>query len=259
MMRGIYWLPTMEDMITAWEHDCIALALFHGYNVIVDATNLNPKSVEAIKNLGNVKNGNVEIEFKVFDTPLDVCIQRDLIREDGVGEKVIRGMSERYNFPPKKVFVPMKQNENLQRAIICDLDGCLALHNGRGPFEYEKCDTDLPNFPVLNILDSYSPDGDVKIIFVSGREDSCKDKTVLWLENLQRECDGHGAFDLGEYELHMRKTGDYRKDTVIKQEIFDTYIKDKYKVDFCIDDRSCVVDLWRSMGLTCLQVAESFD
>ena len=102
MMRGVYWLPTMEDMITAWEHDCIALALFHGYNVIVDATNLNPKSVEAIKNLGNVKNGNVEIEFRIFDTPLDVCIFRDQCREDYVGDKVIREMSEKYNFPPKK-------------------------------------------------------------------------------------------------------------------------------------------------------------
>lgn len=33
-------------------------------------------------------------------------------------------------------------------------------------------------------------------------------------------------------------------------------IKDKYDVLFAIDDRSSVVDMWRDLGLVCLQCAE---
>ena len=58
------------------------------------------------------------------------------------------------------------------------------------------------------------------------------------------------------YELHMRKTGDSRKDCIVKKEIFDAEIKDKYYIEFILDDRDQVVKMWRSMGLTCLQVAD---
>ena len=54
----------------------------------------------------------------------------------------------------------------------------------------------------------------------------------------------------------MRKTGDNRKDCVVKREIFDAEIKDKYYIKFILDDRNQVVDMWRKMGLTCLQVAD---
>ncbi len=55
--------------------------------------------------------------------------------------------------------------------------------------------------------------------------------------------------------LFMRKSGAYRKDFIVKKEIFSEQIKDKYFIRFCIDDRNQVVDMWRKdMGLTCLQV-----
>ena len=34
------------------------------------------------------------------------------------------------------------------------------------------------------------------------------------------------------------------------------FIKDKYRVLFVLDDRNQVVDMWRDIGLTCLQVAD---
>jgi hypothetical protein len=52
----------------------------------------------------------------------------------------------------------------------------------------------------------------------------------------------------------MRKSGDYRKDYEVKKEIYETYIKDKFNVLCVLDDRQSVVDMWRSLGLTCLQV-----
>jgi len=54
----------------------------------------------------------------------------------------------------------------------------------------------------------------------------------------------------------MRPAGDIRKDVLIKQEIYEREIKDKYNVLFVLDDRQSVVDGWRSLGLTVFQVAE---
>jgi len=48
-------------------------------------------------------------------------------------------------------------------------------------------------------------------------------------------------------ELHMRKTDDVRKDSVVKKELYDEFIKDKYNVRFVIDDRPQVVRMRREL------------
>ena len=52
----------------------------------------------------------------------------------------------------------------------------------------------------------------------------------------------------------MRQNKDYRKDSIIKKERYDT-IKDTHDVLWVIDDRQQVVDMWRDLGLTVFQVA----
>ena len=52
----------------------------------------------------------------------------------------------------------------------------------------------------------------------------------------------------------MRKEGDFRRDSIVKQEIYEQHIKDKYVVEFVLDDRDLVVSKWRELGLKCLQV-----
>ena len=55
----------------------------------------------------------------------------------------------------------------------------------------------------------------------------------------------------------MRETADFRSDSIIKHEIYQLCIKGKYDVQFVLDDRQKVVDMWRNaIGLTTLQVAE---
>ena len=56
--------------------------------------------------------------------------------------------------------------------------------------------------------------------------------------------------------LHMRRAGDARKDSVVKRELFDAHVRDRYNVRRVYDDRNQVVDMWRSLGLACLAVAE---
>ncbi len=230
-----------------------------GKNVIIDDTNFHPKHEERIRELvsgynegmyGNepLINNKVQVEVKFFDVSPEECIERDLKRPNSVGAKVIWNMYNEYLKPEPEVIEPMKQDQSLPHAIICDLDGCLCIHQNRSPFEYDKCDTDLVNNTVLEIvLDSFKKKREV--IFLSGREDSCREKTIQWL---QKNVDIIYGTLLPN--LYMRKTGDNRKDCIIKKEIFDEYIKGKYYIDFALDDRNQIVKLWRSMGLTCLQV-----
>jgi histidinol phosphatase-like enzyme len=136
------------------------------------------------------------------------------------------------------------QNPNLPKAIICDLDGTLCLMNGRNPFNASNCDEDLLNEPVANLLKNYHQLG-YKILLVSGREDRFKDPTLRFLEK-------HNiTFDA----LYMRKSKDQRKDSLIKTEIYNDFIKTKYFVEFVLDDRNQVVDMWRKeLKLPCFQV-----
>lgn len=85
-----------------------------------------------------------------------------------------------------------------------------------------------------------------RILIVTGREDTFMKETKSWLQYYHIPCDG----------LIMRKAKDYRPDHIIKRELYEQEIKPYYDVLFVIDDRKSVVDMWRSLGLTCLQCAE---
>jgi hypothetical protein len=52
----------------------------------------------------------------------------------------------------------------------------------------------------------------------------------------------------------MRASDDNRADDVVKNEIFERDVAPFYNVQFTVDDRQRVVDMWRAKGLTCLQV-----
>lgn len=246
-MRGIYLINDQEKMITDWEMNCIICGLNAGLNVVVDATNLNPKTLKRIEDLAAGKS-SIEIEKKLFNTPLEECIARDLKRgEYSVGEAVIKDFYYKYMVDKVETAVPsyIIQDPKLAHAIICDLDGTMCIHNGRGPFEYGKCDTDLLNEAVATVVRSYCQHNpSAKVIYMSGREDFCREKSQDWLIK-------HNLF---QGFLYMRPTGDHRKDVVIKKELFDQHIKGVYFVDFCLDDRDQVVKLWRDLGLSCLQV-----
>lgn len=137
-----------------------------------------------------------------------------------------------------------KQNEDLPKAIICDLDGTLALINNRSPFDASKCERDLPNIPILNLVNNYKSLG-YKIILLSGRDGTYEFQTKSWLQTNEVLYDA----------LWMRKPKDYRKDSIIKEEIFIEKIEDNYYIEFVLDDRNQVVDLWRKkLKLPCLQV-----
>lgn len=135
-----------------------------------------------------------------------------------------------------------------EKAIICDIDGTLAFRGDRHQFDYSRVGEDTLNEPVANLLKMYFKAG-VKLVFVSGRDDSCINQTRSWI---MLNVDIPNFF-----ELMMRKTGDFRKDSVVKKEIYENEIREKYNVIFVLDDRNQVVEMWRKeLGLTVFQVAE---
>lgn len=223
----------------------IVKALEEGKSIVIDDTNLSDTNFRRVSQLVqeyNIKwNEKVEVEVMEVNTDVAVCIERDALREKPVGEKVIKNMHRQF-FKDSPEYCT--QNPDLPKAIICDLDGTLALMNGRNPFDASKCDQDEINTPVANVLRNYKKLG-YEILLVSGREDRYKDPTLRFLEKHEIEYDA----------LIMRKTKDSRKDSVIKTEIYNESIKDKYFVEFVLDDRNQVVDTWRNdLKLPCFQV-----
>ena len=228
----------------------ITQALEAGKHVVVDDTNLAVKHEARIrdlaKNYATASGHEIQVQVKFFDVPLEECIKRDLSRPNSVGEKAIRKMYKQFlqeGGDDRKV-VYMEQDKDLPKALICDLDGTLALMNGRNPFDASTCDEDLLNEPVYNVVKNHASLG-YKVILLTGRHDTHKPQTLKWLE--QHEV----PYDM----LVMRKAKDMRKDSIVKKEFFDNEIRGKFYVDFVLDDRNQVVDMWRKeLGLACLQV-----
>ncbi|MDX6187886.1 AAA family ATPase [Flavobacterium sp. Fl-318] len=223
----------------------ITKSLEEGKSLVIDDTNLSETNLRRVSQLVEVYNAKfnekVLVEVIEVNTDVEVCIERDALRAKPVGEKVIRKMHRQFFKDSPEYCV---QNSELPKAIICDLDGTLALMNGRNPFDASKCDEDELNNPVANVLRNYKKLG-YKILLVSGREDEYREPTLRFL----------AKHEIGYDALIMRKTKDYRKDSIIKTEIYNEFIKDNYFVEFVLDDRNQVVDTWRNdLKLPCFQV-----
>jgi predicted kinase len=236
MLDNSYFSKGNEKFVLNIQDQIIKAALEEGKHVIVDNTHLAPKHEARIRELIKGLAVLEIVDFRHVD--LETCIKRDLSRFNSVGEKVIRDMYNQFIAPPRSP--KPAHNPDLPDAIICDLDGTLALIGDRSPYDGASCEKDSVNEPVRSILQKSGN----AIVFVSGREDKSKPQTLAWLEK-------HGiSFEA----LHMRKSGDMRKDSIVKQEIYEEFILDKYNVAFVLDDRDQVVKVWRDLGLTCLQV-----
>lgn len=224
-----------EKFILQIRDSIILQSLEKGKHVIVDDTNLSVKHENRIREL--IK-GKAEVNIMDFtNVSLEDCIKNDLKRSKSVGEAVIKKMYNQFlkSKPEIIEYIPL-----LPEIIICDLDGTLCHLNGRNPYDASTCENDILNPVVASIIK------DQNVILVSGREDKYRQATIKFLEN----------HDIHYIDLYMRDTDDFRNDAIIKKEIYEKYIKGKFNVKFVLDDRNRVVELWRSLGLTCLQVAD---
>lgn len=234
------WSRENEEFVLNLRDDLITLAIVKHHSVIVDDTNFAPKHEEKLRAVA--KRWKVQFEVKDFtDVTPEVCIERDLKRPNSVGSKVIMKMYNQYLKPQPAT---VKYNPKLSDAIICDLDGTLAFCNGANWYDRDFT-KDGVNEPIKEIVNNFAEKG-YFIILVSGRKGEYENQTIKWIDKNSIACNF----------LLMRKIGDIRKDSIVKEEIYKKHIKGKYNIKFVLDDRNQVVDLWRNLGLTCLQVAE---
>lgn len=250
--RGDYWVPEQEDYISDLEEFSIRQAIKRGYNVIIDATNLNPKTLDKWDKIAQETNSIIKIQE--FYVPFKVALERDKNRERSVGEKVLRRFYKQYypeqyaqetaEFDSRYI---REQDKNLPKCVIVDLDGTCALHQGRNAFDYEKLLTDKPNQPLVDLIETLDKT-DIQIIFFSGREgtEQCYSDTLKWIrENVILN---------HSYSLYMRSEKDYRSDEIIKEELYNQHIEGKYYCVAVFDDRDRVIKKWREMGLLACQV-----
>lgn len=150
----------------------------------------------------------------------------------------------------------------MKNFIIFDIDGTLAdisqrLHFIEGEKKdwkafYSAMDKDqmIPEMVGLlnTMLNTWQAGSCDEIVFVTGRPEEYREKTIKWLSNIAH------IENINE-RLFMRKTGDLRKDYVIKREIVDELSK-RGPIKMAFEDRTQVVKMYREKGIRCLQVAD---
>ena len=251
-------IPFYEERISKMVEASVLTLLKSDTNVIIDATNT---SLRTIQDMIHTYTEYADISFKVFDLPVNELVKRCDKRYEETGKFISKSVVERnvanlkhtlekFDFAPipRKVQVATTsyatQDKNLPKAVICDLDGTLSLLNGRDPYNAATCDNDLLNEPVAAALKMAKRRG-YQVILLSGREDKFREPTMRFLDKHQI------GYDL----LLMRTSNDFRKDNIIKRELFEGEIQGKYFVEFLLDDRNQVVDMWRKdLHLPCFQV-----
>jgi predicted kinase len=249
-----------EPRILATRDAAILGLLAKGLNVICDDTNLPQRTARDLARLAK----RAAADFYVYDhthVPLETCLERNAARTDkpAVPEAAIRDMHARYiagrAFPlplaedpadATEEGIPYKPRPGTPRAVLVDIDGTVALKGARSPFDETRVHEDRPNLPVIEIVRQERAAGQ-RVIFMSGRTDACRDATEEWLRT---------HVGVPWEALHMRPAGDTRKDSVVKRELFDTHVRERYDIRRVYDDRDQVVAMWRTLGLTCLAVAE---
>jgi len=238
MLNNYKFANDIESLITDTRDHMTELALAGGKDVIWSDTNLNPKNRKRAVEIAQKFKGTKVVIKDMTDVPLEVCIERNSKRPNPVPEKVIRQMH--------KTYVRVKtQPSSLTPAIICDLDGTLALCDGiRSPYAFKLCYQDEVNEPILEILNTYWP-AFARIIFITGRQEECREETVAWLKD---KCN----IDFG-YDLYMSPNGEKRSSPIVKTEIYENNVKGKFNVLFVLEDRKKNVAEWRRLGITCLQ------
>jgi len=141
--------------------------------------------------------------------------------------------------------------------IICDIDGVLADHRHRLHFILDQDHKDYNQFYAAMVDDTEYPDMVEfvrglrlahHILFITGRPDKYLDATARWLND-------RSLFSSYAHQtVLMRKSGDWRKAPIIKQELFESLRIPSSEVLFAIDDDPEVLEMWAKLGIHTLHV-----
>jgi predicted kinase len=279
-----YKLPNIkenETLVTHTQNTLTKQILAQGYDVLIDNTHLDYRYIQELYD------DYLKCEFthkvfgydftsnKVEDGLLTRLYAVDSTRSKPVGRKVLdkqfsqfTKLMEKHHHELQPDFVrpPLDYfsfkdviDSSKYPVVICDLDGTIADNSHRPSygFDVKLIRKDAPIQPVIDIINdhyisSYREEykSNSSVIFVSGRTDDYYGETFNWLVE-------HTKIQPKDITLYMRKSGDFRKDTVVKREIFFNEIQPHHSVWFAIDDRPSIVNMWYNLGIFCLNVNQS--
>jgi tRNA uridine 5-carbamoylmethylation protein Kti12 len=242
MINNSFYSKNEKDVLQ-WRDNMVMAWLANGYNVIVDDTNFAPHHEINLRDLA--KRFDAEFEVKFFDVPIQVCHERNAKRQKPVPAKVINEMYCKYvKKAPKYQWTEYVAYDERDNAIIVDIDGTLAHMEGRSPYDYSRVLQDKPDECIINLVNMIDSVPGWHVIIMSGRPESCRTETIQWLSH----------YSSPVTELHMRPVEMLNEhDEVVKEWLYNTRIKQHFKVLMAIDDRDRVVDMWRRIGVKCLQ------
>lgn len=142
----------------------------------------------------------------------------------------------------------------MMRWIIADLDGSIANIDHRVPLALakdwdafnEKLESDSVNVPIRYLLNKLHEN--CNIVIMTGRQRKYFNRTAKWLY----------SHDVRYDAILMRGDNDRRPDVEVKRDMYNTFIAyhPRAEILFVVEDRDRVVEMWRSLGLTCLQCAK---
>lgn len=255
MLHYDKWSGRNEGITVDAEKDLARALLKADTNVVVDDCNLGQEHRDMWSAIA--KESEAKFEVVEMATPVSTCRFRDQERENRVGADVITNMALRYGLHPK----PEKGY------IFCDLDGTLCDISHRLPLVkglaegekkdwkrfFERIPYDKPRMDVMKMLQDYQREG-YDIVFISGRPDTYKKHTLVWLITHTER-----YLPKGFLTIIMRRGHDKRPDNEVKQDILNMYFPDRSQVHMVIDDRPSVIRMWKENGLPVTDVGQGIE
>jgi len=225
------------------------VAAIAGANIVHDNVNLSIPKVQGLQSWAQSNGYTSTVQLFGTDVSLGLAINRDLWRGKDGGHSVGRSVIIQA-YIDFGLFTRFQAKGDIKKTIIFDLDGTLCdcehrQHYVRGDTKnwgafFAGISRDTPRTAVANLVRVYDKLG-YTILFVSGRGSEYRKETEAWLEKHLLDC---------QFALFMRGFQDRRDDTIVKQELYEKYIKPYFNVEAVYDDRPKVVRMWREIGLT---------
>lgn len=237
MFSTPYKYTKEKETIVTQEQFKLAEFAIETNDVIISDTNLNYKTLNSWTNWAKGK--GVELEIKEFPISIEEAFKRDLNRVYTVGLSVL--FRQWYSWCEYKGIDLYKNQHKLPHCIIVDIDGTVAIKGDRSPFDWMKVDLDSPRSEIIELIYGYLHiNPELNLIFLSGRDSVCYDLTNNWIKKY---------FPDYSFQLFMRPENDCRPDYIVKEELYNNHIKNKFNVNMVFDDRPQVVRLWHSLKL----------
>jgi len=240
-------------------------ALSKKYDIVVDRMNFSKKQRNRYINPARQK--KYEIRIVVFHTPYEVCLDRVINRKNHPSikdkETAIKAIDHFFYYywrvedqEADEVIRLGWAGKDTEQIIVCDIDGTIANTDHRLKYIkpnktdwdlfFKDMDKDPVNYWCKELLTSISERH--RVVFVTARPADYRDVTLKWLSQ-------NGLMFAGS-RLFTRMRMDYRKDSIVKEIILEFELKTRYDILFIVDDRTQVVNMWRSHGYNVLQCAD---